>query len=294
MTGTYPGGKAGQGVYQRLINEIPPHDVYAAVCAGYDAIGRIKLPARLSVFCDLDPVPLARLDREIGSRTDVVLLQCCGVSWMRHEFRLDRFVSATDPDRAAESRDAAWRAKRRDAEGAELAGVAARSCGLVPAPNSSARSGSVVAGSSVAVPGGGAVGYFVFVDPPYPHETRTKRKIYAHEWDTALHERLLETLRQLPVPAMVTCYPCELYDEGLSDWRRIEYDAPTRGGLRRECAWMNYPRPEQLHDSRFVGGDKRERERIRRRARNFAAALKRVDGRERQAIMDAIAAEQRT
>lgn len=240
MTGTYPGGKAGQGVFQRLINEIPPHDVYAAVCAGYDAIGRIKLPARLSVFCDLDPAPLARLDREIGSRPDVVLLQCCGVSWMRHEFRLDRFVPATTD------------------------------------------------------PGGGAVGYFVFVDPPYPHETRTKRKIYAHEWDTALHERLLETLRQLPVPAMVTCYPCELYDSALSDWRRIEYDTPTRGGLRRECAWMNYPRAEQLHDSRFVGGDKRERERIRRRARNFAAALKRVDGRERQAIMDAIAAEQRT
>lgn len=54
----YPGGKHGAGVYQRLINDIPPHDAYIACFAGHDAIALEKKPAKLNILMDLDPEPI--------------------------------------------------------------------------------------------------------------------------------------------------------------------------------------------------------------------------------------------
>lgn len=41
----WPGGKDGSGVAQRLINQIPPHDVFVSPFLGDCAILRKKLPA---------------------------------------------------------------------------------------------------------------------------------------------------------------------------------------------------------------------------------------------------------
>lgn len=51
---TYPGGKNGSGVYQTIINRMPPHDVYIEPFLGGGAIMRLKLPARLNIGLDLD------------------------------------------------------------------------------------------------------------------------------------------------------------------------------------------------------------------------------------------------
>jgi DNA adenine methylase len=51
----YPGGKAGDGVYQRLINLMPPHEVYIEPFLGGGALMRFKRPARLNIGLDLDP-----------------------------------------------------------------------------------------------------------------------------------------------------------------------------------------------------------------------------------------------
>jgi hypothetical protein len=65
----YPGGKAGDGVYQRLISLMPPHEVYIEPFLGGGAIMRHKRPARLNIGIDLDPQvisawqdPIARTD----------------------------------------------------------------------------------------------------------------------------------------------------------------------------------------------------------------------------------------
>jgi hypothetical protein len=50
----YPGGKAGDGVYQTIINQIPPHDLYIEPFAGGFAIGRHKRPAVSSIAIDAD------------------------------------------------------------------------------------------------------------------------------------------------------------------------------------------------------------------------------------------------
>jgi DNA adenine methylase len=51
----YPGGKSGAGVYQRLINLMPPHRVYVEPFLGGGAVMRLKRPAWLNIGIDLDP-----------------------------------------------------------------------------------------------------------------------------------------------------------------------------------------------------------------------------------------------
>lgn len=50
----YPGGKNGAGVYHRLINLMPPHQVYIEPFLGGGAVMRLKLPARANIGVDLD------------------------------------------------------------------------------------------------------------------------------------------------------------------------------------------------------------------------------------------------
>lgn len=51
---TYPGGKNGAGVYQRIINHMPPHRVYVEPFLGGGAIMRAKRPACCSIGIDVD------------------------------------------------------------------------------------------------------------------------------------------------------------------------------------------------------------------------------------------------
>lgn len=55
---TYPGGKNAYGVYQKIINHIPPHDKYIELFLGSGAILRRKRPAKRNIGVDLDPQSL--------------------------------------------------------------------------------------------------------------------------------------------------------------------------------------------------------------------------------------------
>lgn len=50
----YPGGKNGSGVYQNIINLIPPHDIYIEGFLGSGAILKNKKPALFSICLDLN------------------------------------------------------------------------------------------------------------------------------------------------------------------------------------------------------------------------------------------------
>jgi len=61
---SYPGGKAGAGVYQQIISRMPPHEVYIEPFLGGGAIMRLKRPALLNIGLDLDPIALERTSAE--------------------------------------------------------------------------------------------------------------------------------------------------------------------------------------------------------------------------------------
>jgi hypothetical protein len=50
----YPGGKNGAGVYQQLINLMPPHHTYVEPFLGSGAVMRMKRPAQYSIGIDAD------------------------------------------------------------------------------------------------------------------------------------------------------------------------------------------------------------------------------------------------
>ena len=58
----YPGGKNGAGTYQRLINLMPPHEVYIETHLGSGALLRRKRPAKKNVGIDLDPLVIESFD----------------------------------------------------------------------------------------------------------------------------------------------------------------------------------------------------------------------------------------
>jgi DNA adenine methylase len=51
---SYPGGKNGTGVYQRIINQMPPHSTYVEAFLGGGAIMRAKRPATVNIGIDAD------------------------------------------------------------------------------------------------------------------------------------------------------------------------------------------------------------------------------------------------
>jgi DNA adenine methylase len=80
-----------------------------------------------------------------------------------------------------------------------------------------------------------------YVDPPYVFETRADlSKDYAHELSDGDHAELLTFLRGLRGMVVLSGYPCELYDDVLTDWQRIERAALADGARpRTEVLWIN-------------------------------------------------------
>lgn len=56
---SYPGGKNGAGTYQKIINLMPPHDVYIEPFLGGGAVMRLKRPAALNIGLDLSAASIA-------------------------------------------------------------------------------------------------------------------------------------------------------------------------------------------------------------------------------------------
>lgn len=87
-----------------------------------------------------------------------------------------------------------------------------------------------------------------YVDPPYLPETRStgnRRRgqgyyVYQHELETADHEQLLATLRDLRGMVVLSGYPSPLYDAELAGWHRIQRRARADGNRpRTEVLWIN-------------------------------------------------------
>lgn len=90
---SYPGGKAGAGVYQTIINQIPPHDTYIEPFAGGGAVLRMKRPALASIVID----KFAPALRDLAA-PGLTVLQGCGIEFLeQRQFTGREFVYADPP-----------------------------------------------------------------------------------------------------------------------------------------------------------------------------------------------------
>ena len=93
---------------------------------------------------------------------------------------------------------------------------------------------------------------FVYLDPPYVHETRVDKNAYTNEMTSSDHEELIELLLDYNNNAMfmLSGYDNEIYRKlEENGWRKICFDwvayaravqKSKKKSKRTECIWMNY------------------------------------------------------
>lgn len=87
----------------------------------------------------------------------------------------------------------------------------------------------------------------VYADPPYLHDTRSRKRVrgalehaYKHEMTLADHEELLARLFMCRSMVILSGYPSELYDNALPGWRRVDFATYADGArARTEVLWIN-------------------------------------------------------
>jgi hypothetical protein len=241
----YPGGKNGAGVYQTLINRMPPHTTYIEPFLGSGAIMRLKRPAHVNIGIDRDPAVIDQSQARIitsveGGSHHGKHGETAQISHRHSRRACSIAVGGEGRSDVVSAGEAAGSIVSDDERGSPLA-------------RSDDTAGSIVINSeqrsALASPGDGTRFQFhvgdgitflhsypftgtelVYCDPPYLSTTRRDPDVYRFEMDEREHRRLLDTIRALPCLVMVSGYWSPLYAERLADWHSLQYQAMTRGG----------------------------------------------------------------
>lgn len=246
----YPGGKSGSGVLQSIVNLMPPHRVYIEPFLGGGSVLLFKRPADINIGVDID-----------SSVVD---------QW-RARYRID---GGGGPGPLA-GRRRGGRVGFESVSDAWRGGYLRVECGC---------------GIRFLHRYRWAGDELVYCDPPYVRSARASSKdLYRFEMTDSDHVRLLRLLRGLPAKVILSGYDSALYKRELKGWNRSGYRVMTRGGPAFEWSWYNFPPPVELHDYTSLGGDYRERERIKKKIRRWKARLAAMPTLERQALLGAIA-----
>lgn len=264
--GSYPGGKGGSGVAQRLISRIPPHRVLIVPFAGHCAIVRKIRPAEQTIVIDADETVCQWWDdwRRRKAGRDLEIHHADGIEWMRYHFGLTEHRRPATRSSADGSGDDGHRDDR---------------------PSHQAETPPAASEYSAALQE-----TFVFCDPPYVLDRRTGRQ-YKHEMTDDDHHRFVRTASQITATGstnMMICGYDSLIYAALAPWFLFHHEVMTRGGLRSENVWMSYTPPDRLHDYRYIGNDRRHRERIQRRQRTWREQLRNMPSQERDAMLAAL------
>lgn len=253
---SYFGGKSGSGTYQTIINQIPAHTCRVSLFGGMLGVERKLKPAKLEYVIELDTNTFQRYP-DMGYFQNV---------------HATSYESVADQQKWMQG--AMW-GKGKFCWNAD-------SLKVLP----------ILAHSELW----DQEGTFIYVDPPYPMDSRKDpRNRYRHELTDDQHRELLALLTHFQnANIAVSTYPNEIYQDWFWDnqhhreWRMIEFQSQTRKGPATEQLWMNYPEPTQLHDYRYLGEDYRERERITRQKKRLLGKIKKLSLLEQQNLIEGI------
>ncbi len=130
---------------------------------------------------------------------------------------------------------------------------------------------------------------FVYMDPPYPiNSRRSKRPIYKYEMTDKQHIELLELATTANFNCMISTYKNPIYSKMLKDWRTVTFNCGVHGRGATEILYMNYSEPAQLHEYTYLGKDCWDRQRIKRKINRKIKSLLNLPVLERQAILKSI------
>lgn len=279
---SYPGGKSGAGIFQRLINLIPRHRILIVPFAGHCGVVRNIKPAEHTIVIDQNPDVCqwwADWSRTKRGR-DIEIHNCDGIEWMRFSLGCTKYSAAKACD--GRSSDTGSRKRRL-----VMASVCDRMTHNPTAPAGDAQEIGTAATQETESEA------FIFCDPPYVLSERAGGRIYQCELTDEDHQRFLGTVTTINASryrVMICGYACDLY-AALDPWESSDHRVPTRGGLQDERIWMNYGKPVQLHDYQYLGDCRRNRERIRRRQKNWHEQLMEMSEQERLAMLDILKAK---
>jgi len=88
---SYPGSKGQAGTFQRIIGQMPPHDLYVEPFAGSAQVfWRKRAASRTSILIDKDAAAIAHLratvrNAQMRAGGSVLLLSQCGLQWLDSE-----------------------------------------------------------------------------------------------------------------------------------------------------------------------------------------------------------------
>ncbi len=125
----------------------------------------------------------------------------------------------------------------------------------------------------------------VYCDPPYHPATRRRERVYRYDYSERDHAELLKILIALPCKIVLSGYAHSLYDAMLMGWNCRQFEAMTHNGVREESLWFNFEPPMQLHDTRYLGADFRERQSTKRRLQRLQSKVVSMDPIERGAFI---------
>lgn len=127
----------------------------------------------------------------------------------------------------------------------------------------------------------------VYSDPPYLRCTRTSGRKYRFDYEERDHINLLALLKTLPCQVMISGYPSALYDELLGGWRTLELQVMNQAGVRTEKLWFNFA-VDRVHWPSYAGKNFTDRQRIKRKAANWARRYQDLPQPERLAVLAAM------
>lgn len=256
MKTNYPGGKGGDGVYQQIINHIPPHKVYVSPFAGKDAIFRNIHRANTSILNDLDPAVVTWWKKYLKDYEDVIICEIF--------IQMQLFGADTKKSVILRDNDALYIIDRfKNSPDTFIY------CDP-PYPMVTRKSKRQIYA-------------FEFPDEHQHRDLLIKTSscncdVMISTYRNQLYDNCL----------MHDALLIKSINPDSRTWYRHEFPAMTRAGLATECIYINYPPPTVLHDFRYIGSNYRERERIKKKVNRHRARLDRMPAAERTAILSAL------
>jgi DNA adenine methylase len=250
----YHGGKWKLAPW--IISHFPPHRIYTEAFGGGASVLLRKSRAYGEIYNDLDGevVTLFRVLRESG---DELVRRLRLTPFARAEFDLSYERSADPVEQARRTVVRSFMGFGSDSASGIKSGFRANSnrSGTTPAHDWASYPDKLAAAidrlrgvvienrdATTLIPAHDAPDTLHYVDPPYPHATRTVAgKGYRHEMTDDDHRALAEVLHRVEGMVVLSGYPCDLYDVELyPDWHRVTRAAHADGARKRtEVLWLN-------------------------------------------------------